>query len=701
MTLLLCTTVVQGDEGANSSSEQTETPHGAEDGGPASADMASPVATRIWRSHRTTRQPDLRTATARYEPTFVLSPEGQAIIKALDQPLPAEGLRLPDGATLEDFRVWIAATYGIPTQIDHRKLKEELNINPEQPVVAKHGSACSLWTALKLVLDELEMTVNVRNDVLVLTPQLSAEQELVTAVYSMPLPYVVAGNPNPVIDIIQRFAAASSWDTVGGPGWCRWEETKGVMIVGQTLAVHRDVGTLMRSFYDAGFTNGPGPVPEGTPLQIHRMNDPSLSAAIMATVVPVCNAALGTAGDSRAKLTLIGNDRIVVQSESRSFHSYAAGFIHSMNGDEQPGRVGSLQPQPDARRATNGYRPIYAVSPLEATVIAALEKPLPKAGIHLDDDATLEDLQAAVAKTYGIPVRIDWQALEDAGHEPPMEIGAVHLTNGTLWTALKNVLSAIDIEPTVRDEALILTTPEGAEDVQITAAYPFSPRISNANSVAELIQSCVAAETWPVGGGQSSIRIMDQERMLVLEQTLEVHMFIKEFLRTVFDTGWSEGDNLTPGHPMVNVHRLVDTSIAKDLVANLVPLCNATLGVMGDPDATVTIIGGDRLIVRSISKPFLAYVAELIHSLDGLEDDMTEAERESLKNNGFCWVAREVYGPSNPRWLRFRNWLRTDAPRWFRDAYIAYGQDAAAWIRDRPIAKAIVRQFMNAAIDAR
>jgi hypothetical protein len=653
----------------------------------------------MWRSHRATRQPDIRDATARYEPTFVLSPEGQAIIKVLDRPLPAEGLRLPDGATLEDLRAWIAATYGIPAHIDHRELKEELNINGEQPIVAKHVSTCSLWTALKLVLDELEMTVNVRNDVLVLTPNISAEQELVTAVYPMPLPYVVAGNPSPVIDIIQSFAAASSWDTVGGPGWCRWEETKGVMIVGQTLAVHRDVGTLMRSFYDAGFTNGPGPVPEGTLLQIHRIYDPSLSAAIMATVVPVCNAALGTAGDSRAKLTLIGNDRIVVQSASRSFHSYAAGFIHSMNGDEQPGRVGSLQPQPDARRATNGYRPIYAVSPGDAAVIVALDKPLPKAGIHIDDGGTLEDLRATVAKTYGVSVRIDWQALQDAGHHAPLEIGAVHMTNGTLWTALKNVLSDIEIGATVRDEALVFTTLEGADEAIIAAAYPFPPNVSSAGPIADLIQSCVAAETWPTGTGPGSIRIMDYERMLVVEQTLDVHMFIKAFLRAVFNTGWSEGDKLTPGHPMVNVHRLVDPSIAKDLVASLVPLCNAALGVMGDSDATVTLVGRDRLIVRSVNKPFLAYAAELIHSLDGLEDDMTEAERESLKNP-FCWVAREVYGRGSPRWLLFRHWLLSDAPAWLRDSYAIHGEAIADWIRDRPIAKAAVRHLMDAAVSS-
>jgi len=65
---------------------------------------------------------------------------------------------------------------------------------------------------------------------------------------------------------------------------------------------------------------------------------------------------------------------------------------------------------------------------------------------------------------------------------------------------------------------------------------------------------------------------------------------------------------------------------------------------------------------------------------------------------GFCWVAREVYGDSNPRWLAFRHWLQTDAPRWLHDAYAAHGQRCAAWIHDKPAAKAVVRLLMDRAI---
>jgi hypothetical protein len=61
-------------------------------------------------------------------------------------------------------------------------------------------------------------------------------------------------------------------------------------------------------------------------------------------------------------------------------------------------------------------------------------------------------------------------------------------------------------------------------------------------------------------------------------------------------------------------------------------------------------------------------------------------------------VAREVYGEHNPKWLLFRAWLLTEAPIWLRDLYAAHGEEFAAWIHDKPLAKAIVKVLMDTAI---
>ena len=68
---------------------------------------------------------------------------------------------------------------------------------------------------------------------------------------------------------------------------------------------------------------------------------------------------------------------------------------------------------------------------------------------------------------------------------------------------------------------------------------------------------------------------------------------------------------------------------------------------------------------------------------------------------GMCWVAREVYGAADPRWLVFRGWLLADAPTWLRDAYAAHGEVVAGWLRDRPVVKAVVRTLMDRVVAGR
>jgi len=66
-----------------------------------------------------------------------------------------------------------------------------------------------------------------------------------------------------------------------------------------------------------------------------------------------------------------------------------------------------------------------------------------------------------------------------------------------------------------------------------------------------------------------------------------------------------------------------------------------------------------------------------------------------MGGGGFCWVAREVYGVHDPRLLAFRQWMIWRAPGWLQDLYRDHGADAAAWLRERPAAKAALRLAMD------
>jgi len=60
-----------------------------------------------------------------------------------------------------------------------------------------------------------------------------------------------------------------------------------------------------------------------------------------------------------------------------------------------------------------------------------------------------------------------------------------------------------------------------------------------------------------------------------------------------------------------------------------------------------------------------------------------------------CWVAREVYGKSNPEWFLFRVWLEYDAPKWFKTFYKKHGEQYASFISNKPVLKYITKMFMD------
>lgn len=65
-----------------------------------------------------------------------------------------------------------------------------------------------------------------------------------------------------------------------------------------------------------------------------------------------------------------------------------------------------------------------------------------------------------------------------------------------------------------------------------------------------------------------------------------------------------------------------------------------------------------------------------------------------------CWVAREVYGTSTNRWMMFRHYLLTKAPKLFRMLYLKYGPRFASFISDKPRLKALIHSWMEARIAA-
>ena len=70
----------------------------------------------------------------------------------------------------------------------------------------------------------------------------------------------------------------------------------------------------------------------------------------------------------------------------------------------------------------------------------------------------------------------------------------------------------------------------------------------------------------------------------------------------------------------------------------------------------------------------------------------------AFKAGMFCWVAREVYGARNPRWLQFRQWVIHKSPNWFFRLYAKYGERFAEFISNKPLIKKFIRKWMDTKI---
>jgi hypothetical protein len=90
----------------------------------------------------------------------------------------------------------------------------------------------------------------------------------------------------------------------------------------------------------------------------------------------------------------------------------------------------------------------------------------------------------------------------------------------------------------------------------------------------------------------------------------------------------------------------------------------------------------------------------------GKEMQNTEAQMMSMISSVagsaggamMCWVAREVYGAENPKWLMFREWMLTKAPKWLLKGYVRFGKRIASLIQKVPILKLPIRIWMDSKI---
>jgi hypothetical protein len=172
-----------------------------------------------------------------------------------------------------------------------------------------------------------------------------------------------------------------------------------------------------------------------------------------------------------------------------------------------------------------------------ANITRILAEPLKSSGLSFSE-APLENIFSFLQDEYGIPIQIDEPALEDAGltRDEPV---TVHLNNISLRSALRLLLKTKQLTYVLRNEVMIITTPEEAEHELVTCVYDVRDVVDSMGDereithLANVIVSCIAPETWATKkGGGAQARTLRQG-LLVISQTQAVHEEVAELLAAI------------------------------------------------------------------------------------------------------------------------------------------------------------------------
>jgi len=118
-------------------------------------------------------------------------------------------------------------------------------------------------------------------------------------------------------------------------------------------------------------------------------------------------------------------------------------------------------------------------------------------------EMSLKDVVDDISIRHDLPIILDRRALEETGIDVDTPISLV-LKGIALRSALRHVLSRFDLTYVIRDEVLLITTAEQAEQRLSTRFYPAGKLASSPDEAAlilEVLMSSVAPDSWDHVGG--------------------------------------------------------------------------------------------------------------------------------------------------------------------------------------------------------
>ncbi|MCU0978437.1 MAG: outer membrane protein assembly factor BamD [Pirellulaceae bacterium] len=249
---------------------------------------------------------------------------------------------------------------------------------------------------------------------------------------------------------------------------------------------------------------------------------------------------------------IVGAPTVIAQAAAGRYAFYrspaaveaAAGWLPadlaarlSAAGQQLAQGAAAAAPASAGRTKSAGVALFEGNSPAEQKIRAALDAPTALAF----EQTPLQNVAQTIAQRHDIPVELDRRALDDIGvaKDVPVTFNARGIG---LRSALKNILRELGLTFEIRDEVLLITTPEEAESRLTTVAYPVTDLVgfrdskgetwSDFDTLIDIITGTVAPQSWDTVGGPGSVEgtSVRNTDVIILSQTQEVHEQIAELL---------------------------------------------------------------------------------------------------------------------------------------------------------------------------
>ncbi len=177
----------------------------------------------------------------------------ERIAEALNQQTTIEFIELP----LDEAVSRLSQQHDLPIRIDRRAL-EEIGLSGEEPVTITI-SEVALRTALIILLNDLDLTYNIREESLEITTVENAEQSLLNRIYWLEGTGVAERDFQSVMNLIQTSIVPDTWEALGGPStMAPVAAVRPAILVSSTYEVHERVEKLLQALRETHF--GPDPI---------------------------------------------------------------------------------------------------------------------------------------------------------------------------------------------------------------------------------------------------------------------------------------------------------------------------------------------------------------------------------------------------------------------------------------------------------